>query len=118
MTRDLIKKSAILLALAATTATAPSAFASNMVETKLTVKISTADLADADGVQKAYSALQTKAEGFCERDTSTLDYLDETVQDCVEDLMEQFIESSDAAPLKAYHEKMAEAAETKTYAMK
>jgi len=79
-----------------------------LVETKLTVKISTSELADADGVKKAYEKLQTKAKKFCQRDSSTLYYLNETVEDCVEDLMEQFITTSDVAPLKAHHEKVAE----------
>lgn len=112
-----LKSSAIIFAIAATSSIAPSAFASNLVETKLTVKISTADLADADGVEKTYARLQKRATSFCKRDSSTLYFLNESVEDCVEDLMEQFITTSKAAPLKAHHEKVAELTMTEKFAM-
>lgn len=120
MTRDLIKKSALLFAIAATTAAAPSAFAASnmMTEKKLTVKISMSELSDTAGVERAYEKLQEKASTFCKNESFTLYYLNETVEECVEDLMEQFISTSNVAPLKAHHEKVAEMTAPKTFAIK
>lgn len=113
-----VKSSAIILAIAA--AIAPSAFAGsgNLVEKKLTVKIAAADLSDTKGVEKTYQKLEDKATAFCKNDTPSLVYLDESVEDCVEDLMEQFIATSGVTSLKTYHEKMAEAPATEKLAMK
>jgi len=109
-----IRSSAIVFGVAATSMITPAAFASNMVETKITVEISMTELADAKGVQKTYARLQKKAEKFCKRDMTSLYYLGETVEDCVQDLMQQFVKTSDIAPLKAHHEKVAEVMVTKS----
>ena len=112
-----VKSSAIIFAIAATSAIAPSAFANNMMETKLTVKIAIAELSNPVGIEKTYKTLQDKATAFCKADTPSLSYLGESVGDCVEDLMNQFVTTSDATPLKAYHEKITETAATKKLAL-
>ncbi len=107
--RKAITSLAAICVVAGTVAIAPTASASSqLVEKKLTVKISMSELSKADGIEKAYAKLQEKAESYCEKDSTSLDFLGETVKECVEDLMKQFIATSKAAPLKAYHAKVAE----------
>lgn len=109
------KSSAIIFAIAATTAIAPSAFATDMIATKLTVKIAASDLSDTVGIERTYKMLQDKATAFCKRDTPSLSFLGESVGDCVEDLMNQLVTTSGVTPLRVYHEKMAETVATKKF---
>ena len=88
-----------------TTAIAPAAFAgdSPFVDTVIKVTFKMSDLQAEDGTQKVYAKLMKRAKSNCRSDSPTLQYFGQSVEDCVDDLVNQFIESADVKVLKAYH---------------
>ena len=88
-----------------TTAIAPAAFASSspFVDTVVTVKIKLSDLEADDGAEKVYAQLKKRAKSFCRSDSETLNFFGQSVSECVDDLVGQFIESADVDALKVYH---------------
>lgn len=102
-----------------TIAIAPNAFAENypLVEKTVTMKIKITELKSEDGVQKVYAQLKKRAKSFCKSDSSALSYLNESVAECSDDLLEQFVQSADITELKAYHLAEASTAELQKYAL-
>lgn len=88
-----------------TTAIAPNAFAGSnlLIDETVTVKIKTAELQSEEGVHKVYAKLKKRAKSFCRSNTSVLSYLNESVTECTDDLVKQFVQSADIAELKTYH---------------
>jgi len=83
-----VKKSGIKLAaiaLVAATAYAPTTMASEPL---------------LNGTSAVYAELMKKSKRVCRSDRNTLKYTGETVEECVADLMDQFIESADIESLK------------------
>jgi UrcA family protein len=74
-----------------------------MTERVLTVKISVAELKTENGAQTVYSKLDKRANRECKADRQTLKYLGQTKDECVDDLMDQFIESANVETLATYH---------------
>lgn len=102
--KKLTRAGFVTLALSAT-AIAPTAFASdNLLRTKVvTAKIHLTDLQVEGGIDKVYAKLKKRAKHFCRADRSSLQYLDQSVEDCTADLMAQFVESADVDILKTFH---------------
>ena len=88
-----------------TAAIAPNAYAvDGLLKSKvITAKFKMTELQSENGTQKVYAKLKKRAKSFCRSDSSALYYLNESVSDCQEDLLEQFVQSVDIAKLKAYH---------------
>jgi UrcA family protein len=114
-----VKKSGIKLAaiaLVAATAYAPTTMASEplLIDREITAKFSSQELKAENGTSAVYAELMKKSKRVCRSDRNTLKYTGETVEECVADLMDQFIESADIESLKKYH---LTAVQTKSYAM-
>ena len=116
--KNLARTAAIML-VACTSAIAPSAFASSSpwAEKTITVTFSLADLKAPDGTQTVYGKLKAKAKYACRADKATLSYTGQSMGECVDDLMAQFIEDADIAALTAYHLAQSPDTATKTLAM-
>lgn len=76
---------------------------SPLIERKITTKISVAELKTENGVRSVYAKLEKKAFRTCKADKYSLQYLRITIGDCVDDLMDQFVESANFEPLAIYH---------------
>lgn len=99
------------------TATAPNAFAgAAWYEKTVSVKVSLSDLRTETGVAKTYAKLEKRAKSVCRSSVSALHYSGETVDECVADLMEQFVESVNVESLKTYHLSMG-APKAETFAL-
>jgi len=104
------------IALCSTTI-APSAFASNyFVDRTVTVKFKTSELQSESGTEKVYTKIKKKAKSFCRADSYSLYYRDETVQECADDLVEQFIDSANINTLTEFHLSQISVAESEQYA--
>jgi len=85
-------------------ATPLSAFASSFIEERvITVSFNASDLQTESGKVAVYEKLLDKAATTCSADLITLKMLGESVEECTQDLMEQFIESASLEQLAAYH---------------
>ncbi|MEL6688105.1 MAG: UrcA family protein [Pseudomonadota bacterium] len=95
--------SAIILA---TSAIAPSAYASDgpLIDVTVSVKFNLSELEAEDGTQKVYDKLKRKAVTSCMSDRAALRYLDQTVAECAANLVEQFVYNASVAELTAFHE--------------
>ena len=83
---------------------APNAFAGSIWYDKtVTVEFNKSELDAENGVETVYAMLEKRAKSECKTSTSSLYYRGENVEDCVADLMNQFIESVEIDALKAYH---------------
>lgn len=102
-----------------TTALAPNAYASDslLVDKTVTTTIKLSELQSEGGTQKVYAKLKKRASSFCIHDRHTLSYLKQSVAECTNDLVEQFIQSADIAELKAYHLSENTTALPRTYAL-
>ena len=102
-----------------TAAIAPNAYAADglLKETVVTVKFKMEELRSENGIEKVYAMLRKRAKSFCRSDTSALYYLNESVSECQEDLVEQFVQSVDIAALKSYHLSQTSKAATEQYAL-
>lgn len=106
---ETVKKSArlALTALIVMTAgIAPSALAvdSPLIDVEVSVKFRLSDLETANGTEKVYAKMVRKAERSCWLDQETLDYLNQTVEECAADIVEQLVYDSEIEALTAYHE--------------
>lgn len=110
--RSVKKFAAPLLPAIVLCAVAPNAFASpigHMVDKTVSVSFSLSELDAADGTSAVYAKLEKRAASFCKADKLSLRFLDQTVEDCVADLVNQFVDSADISELSAYHETHAKA---------
>lgn len=88
-----------------TAAMAPAAFAADPVLTDrtVTVKFNLSDLEAENGVEKVYKKIKKRAKSYCRADRRSVIYLEQTVTQCANDLMNQFIENADIDSLIAFH---------------
>ncbi len=112
-----VKFSAIALTLLtgiSTSLSAVPAHADNsmLTERKVTVKFSTSDIQDYEGVKKTYAKLEKRAKSACRSDSATLFFTGQSVQDCAADLMEQFLRTANIDVLNNYHVSKSEASDT------
>lgn len=113
-----VKKSA-LAAMLVTTMTAmgyaPASFASGpyVVEKTVTVKFAKSELSQKDGVEAVYSKFEEKAKRFCKSEGYSLSYFEETLEDCISDLVNQFVDSADIDVMSAYHKAQSAVQEAK-----
>ncbi len=112
---DTVKKTS-RLALAAlivcTASIAPSAFAADspLIDVKVSVKFRLSELEANNGVQKVYAKFMRKAKRSCRSDRAALNYLDQTIEECAADIVEQFIRDAEVETLTVYHrQKLAQA---------
>lgn len=84
---------------------APNAIAngSPMVEKAVTVTFTMTDIRAPQGVKTVYSKLEKRAETFCKGDKASLKFLGQTIEQCADDLVSQFINSADIDALTALH---------------
>jgi len=121
-TRSVKKLAAPLLSalVLGTSAIAPNAMASSiapMVEKTVSVSFKLSDLDAVDGTSAVYSKLEKRAASYCKADRFSLKVLDQSVEDCVADLVDQFVDSADISKLSAYHETHATAKPLEKLAM-
>ena len=88
-----------------TSAIAPAAFAGDvtMVEKVVKVKLHLSDMKDESGTQNTYAKLMRRAKSYCRINSATLRYFGESLQDCTDDLVDQFITSANVETLTQYH---------------
>jgi len=88
-----------------TAAIAPSAFAGDtiLMDKTVSVKFRLTELQAENGKQSVYSRLKKRAKSYCKADRGSLYYLGQSVKECTDDLLEQFIQNANVAELKAYH---------------
>jgi len=97
--------SALGLLAMSTSAIAPNAFANEagLVDKTVTVKFSLTELHAPEGSKKIYAKLKKRAMSFCRADKETLRYLDQSLAQCADDLVDQFVQSANIATLTDYH---------------
>lgn len=121
--RDVIVKklarSSLAMLVLCTASIAPAAFAfdSPLVERTVTVKFKLSELESEGGTDVIYAKIRKKATSYCRADSSSLHYLGASKRACVEDLMDQFIESANIDKLKAVHLSRTSTAPVETYAL-
>ena len=108
-TRSVKKLAAPLLSalVLGTSAIAPNAMASPiapMVDKTVSVTFKMSELDAAGGTSAVYAKLEKRAKSYCKADRFSLKILDQSVEDCVADLVDQFVDSADISKLSAYHE--------------
>lgn len=115
-----VKKLGLTIAIVASVCSASSAQAGNSstFDRTITAKFSAADLTTDAGVEKVYKKLERKAKRFCISDAFSLDYFGESVNECVDDLMSQFVVNAGVDSLSAYHMAQTSPVTTKKYALK
>ena len=88
-----------------TAAIAPAAFAGDtpLIEQTVTVKFKLSDLQSEGGTQAVYAKLRKRSLSYCRKDSTSLLYLGQSIEECKADLLEQFIQNADIAELKTYH---------------
>jgi len=98
----------------------PVAFAGEapLVSQTVSVKFRMTDLKAEDGTQKVYAKFSKKATSFCRADTPSLYYLGESISDCRDDLVKQFVQSANIEELTTYHLSQTSFASLKTLALK
>ena len=76
----------------------------NIVQTKHSVKLSSAMFASEEGVQQVYNTLQKRAQKAC-KVGKTIGQDGEIISksECIADLVGQFVENADVKTLTAYH---------------
>ena len=86
-------------------AIAPAAFAGDptIVERVVSVKLYLSDLKVENGPQNTYAKLKRRAKSYCRINSATLRYFGESLQDCTDDLVDQFITSANVDTLTQYH---------------
>ena len=67
------------------------------------VKFRMSDFRAENGTKTVYAKPTRKAKSSCKSDPLALDYLDQTVDECAADLVEQLIRSAELEQLTAYH---------------
>lgn len=97
--------SALGLIVVATSAIAPNAFANgpSLVDKTVIIKFSLTELRTPNGSEKIYAKLEKRAMKFCRADKVTLRYLDQSLAQCADDLVDQFVQSANIAALTDYH---------------
>ena len=75
-----------------------------LVERIIEVKIKTSELTTERGLIAVYEKLKTKANRECRADRRTLKHLNQTMDQCSQDLVGQFVESSKIKILQDYHQ--------------
>lgn len=99
---------------------APASAAENslLVNKTVSVKFKISDLKADGGNDKVYAKLKHRATSFCRADNATLQYFAQSKTECVEDLMDQFIDSANIETLKTIHLSQKSLAPVKKYALK
>ena len=73
-----------------------------LVDREVTVKFRMSDFRAENGTKTVYAKPTRKAKSSCKSDPLALDYLDQTVDECAADLVEQLIRSAELEQLTAY----------------
>jgi len=76
---------------------------SPMFEKAVTVTFTLTDLRAPDGAQTVYTKLEKRAEKFCRADKASLKILGQTVEECADDLVSQFVNSANIDAITALH---------------
>lgn len=90
-----------------TSSIAPSAFAGEgrlLVDETVVVKFEAKELQTAEGTEKVYKKLKRRARSACKADLLTLQYLDQSEQECAADLVNQFVASANIQELTSFHQ--------------
>ncbi|GHA93658.1 hypothetical protein GCM10009069_15930 [Algimonas arctica] len=100
-----IAKASLGLLALATTAMAPSAFADdrNLMDRTVTVKFDKSDLLSPKGVDGVYAKLVKTAKRSCKSDPVSVLYLGQSMKECADDLVAQFVANADFDVLTRYH---------------
>lgn len=100
-----VAKSAFGFLALATGAIAPNAFANGalLVDRTVSVKFSLTELRAPQGPEKIYAKLEKRAMSFCRADKATLRYLDQSLAECANDIVDQFVQSVNIIALTDYH---------------
>ena len=98
-------RSIALVAAAGTLAIANASFANPSLTTEqvITFEIQMSDFDEPNGTAKVYEKLKAKAKRVCRADRSTLDFYGQTVSECTQDLLVQFVASAGLPNLQSYH---------------
>ena len=106
-TQPVKKMAGSILALFAicSTTLAPAAYAgdAHLTEQVVKVKLQMSDFKNVEGTKKSYLKLKKRAKSFCRSDSITLQYTGQTLQECADDLISQFIQSANIETLTEYH---------------
>jgi len=100
-----LTRSAFFILGICTAAIAPAAFASDslLVEKTVTVKFRLSELNAEGGDHKIYAKIKKRATSACRADSATLQYYGHSRKDCVDDLIDQFVESANIDTLTSFH---------------
>lgn len=86
-----------------TVASSAQAYSGPLVEKTFQVEFKVSEVTTPEGTAEVYARLMKKANQACISDRQTLEYTGETVAQCTEDLLQQFIGNADVSSLTDYH---------------
>lgn len=96
--------------------TAASASSANLVDAKFTVRFKVSQLAEEGGTEAVYTKIEKKAKRACVSVKEASEILGETFDECVDDVMNQFVISADVPALITYHEAKTQPVEAEKFA--
>lgn len=99
-----ITKASLTVAILGLATVPASAYVPPTVERIVTVEFKASDVATTTGQADVYDRLLKTAYSACQSDLKTLKYLNESIEECVSDLMDQFIETANIETLTIYHQ--------------